>query len=67
MLGTDFALAWAMTCANDIILGNVSLPCDNCGPPPGATPLPGAMALFAGGLGVLGMVGYRRRKRAARA
>jgi hypothetical protein len=66
LLGTDFALAWAMTCANDIILGNVSIPCDHCGPPPGQTPLPGAMALFAGGLGVLGMVGYRRRKRAIR-
>jgi hypothetical protein len=32
--------------------------------PPAVTPLPGAMALFAGGLGALGLFGWRKRRRA---
>jgi hypothetical protein len=35
--------------------------------PATATPLPAALPLFAGGLGVLGFAGSRRRKRAAKA
>jgi hypothetical protein len=35
--------------------------------PATATPLPAALPLFAGGLGVLGFAGFRRRKRAAKA
>ena len=62
MLGTEFGLAWAMTCANDIILGNVSLDCPTCTPPPGATPVPGALPLFISGIGVLGFLARRRRR-----
>lgn len=60
LLGNSFALAWAMTCANDIILGNVDLP-------PGETfqtPLPAAFPLFASGSVLLGFLGWRRRKKA---
>ncbi len=32
-----------------------------------ATPLPAALPLFAGGLGALGMLGWRRKKKSARA
>ncbi len=51
-LGNTFALAWAMTCANGAIQGQVNL-----------TPIPAALPLFASGLGFLGFVGLRRRKR----
>jgi hypothetical protein len=33
--------------------------------PPSATPLPAALPLFAGGLGALAMLGWRRKRRAA--
>ena len=33
--------------------------------PPIATPLPGALPLFAGGLGALGLLGWRRKRKAA--
>lgn len=59
LLGSSFALAWAMTCANDVIQGQVTLP----DPPPSATPLPAALPLFAAGLGVIGFLGSRRRKK----
>jgi hypothetical protein len=65
LLGDDFALQWAMTCANDVILGNIQIP-DN-GPNPPGTPLPGALSLFAGGLGILGFLGSRRKKRVVEA
>jgi hypothetical protein len=65
-LDDTFTFAWAMTCANDIILETVTLPCDTCAPPPGETPLPGALSLFAGGLGVLGFLGNRRKRRMAK-
>ena len=32
---------------------------------PIATPLPGALPLFAGGLGALGLLGWRRKRKAA--
>jgi len=35
--------------------------------PPAPTPIPGALSLFAGGLGVLGLVGRRRKRIAATA
>jgi hypothetical protein len=52
MLGDDFALAWAMTCGNDVIQGQVSIP----EPPTYALLLTGI--LFAGALRT-----WRRRKR----
>jgi hypothetical protein len=58
------AVSLAMSCANDIIQGVA----DFSALVPGgglATPLPAALPLFATGLGVLGVVGFRR-KRAAR-
>jgi hypothetical protein len=33
--------------------------------PPSATPLPAAVPLFAGGLGALGLLGWRRKRKAA--
>jgi hypothetical protein len=33
--------------------------------PPVATPLPGTLPLFAGGLGALGLLGWRRKRKAA--
>lgn len=65
LLGSTLALAWAMTCGNDAILGNVTPDterCPNCAPPPGDTPVPAALPLFASGLGVLGLVINRRRR-----
>jgi len=51
-LGNYFALAWAMTCANGVIQGQVNM-----------TPVPAALPLFASGVGFLGFFGLRRRKR----
>ena len=34
-------------------------------PAPGATPLPAALPLFASGLGALGLLGWRRKRKAA--
>lgn len=53
------------------IAGNTGLVgatlCTNCeAPPPNNTPLPGALPLFTGGMGVLGFLGWRRKRRAAR-
>jgi hypothetical protein len=65
LLGSTFALEWAMTCGNDVILGNVTpemVPCTNCAPPPGQTPLPAALPLFASGLGLIGYAAGRRKR-----
>jgi hypothetical protein len=34
-------------------------------PPTAVTPLPGALPLFATGLGALGLLGWRRKRKAA--
>ena len=52
----SISISWAMTCANDIIQGVVD-----------PTPLPGALPLFAAGLGVLGFAASRRRRNATTA
>jgi hypothetical protein len=63
LLGTDFALSWAMTCGNDVIIGNVALPNPGPGPGPDPVPLPAGFILFATGAAALGLL--RRRGRAA--
>ena len=63
-LGDTFTFAWAMTCANDIIMNTVTLVCDDCGNT-NQVPVPGALPLFAGGLGLFGYMAHRRKRRAA--
>jgi hypothetical protein len=62
-LGSDIAISWAMTCANDVIQGTADF---LLGPPngSGAAPLPPSLPLFAAGLGLLGIATLRRRTRA---
>jgi hypothetical protein len=62
LLGNTFALAWAMTCANDVIQGQVQL---GSGDLTGTTPLPAALPLFATGLGMIGLLGWRRKRKEA--
>ena len=65
-LDGDIAISWAMTCANDIIQGTTTgFPV--LGPPGhmGATPLPAALPLFATGLGAMGLLGWRRKRKNA--
>lgn len=35
-----------------------------CAPPPGQTPIPGALPLFSGGVGLIGLLGWRRKRKA---
>jgi hypothetical protein len=55
-----FTLAWAMTCANDVIYATIFPPPINNNNP---TPLPAALPLFASGLGLIGLLRMRRHKR----
>jgi hypothetical protein len=61
LLGNTFALSWAMTCANDVIQGLVTLSSTDLTP----TPLPAALPLFAGGFGILALFGRRKKRRVA--
>ena len=54
------ALAWAMTCGNDVIIAEY-IPTGGGGQ--GQTPIPAALPLFATGLGGLGLVGWRRKRK----
>lgn len=58
-LGTAESVSFAGT-ANFVVYDDITLGSSN--PGPGATPLPATLSLFAGGLGVLGMVARRRKK-----
>jgi hypothetical protein len=60
--GSTFGLAWAMTCANDVVMGTVQVPERGSD-----TPIPGALPMFAAGLGLFGYLNHRRRKQAAKA
>ena len=62
LLGNSFALLWAMTCANDVLQGEVVFAGTEEFP---STPLPAALPLFASGLGALGLLGWRRKRKAA--
>jgi hypothetical protein len=59
---TAFTLAWAMTCANDVILASVVIPRDSIV----VTPVPAGLLLFFSGLTGLGFLG-RFRSRATKA
>jgi hypothetical protein len=66
LLGTDFLVAWAMTCANDVIMADVRL---DVPPPPaphggGEVPLPPTMILFLSGLAGLAALRRGGRRRA---
>jgi hypothetical protein len=60
LFGNSFALSWAMTCANDVIQGQVILPSTDL-----TTPLPGALPMFSAGLGMLGLMGWRKKRKKA--
>jgi hypothetical protein len=64
LIGYDFALSWAMTCANDIIQGMVEFPGD-----PGEitdAPLPAALPLLAVALVAIGGLSRWKRRRSSR-
>ena len=64
-LGTDFALAWAMTCANDVIQGQVNGVAMQLGPQVAAVPEPSTWAMMILGFAGVGLMAYRRRTTAA--
>jgi hypothetical protein len=62
ILGDSFALSWAMTCANDIIEGQVILP---PGGNTGGVPEPTTWAMMIMGFAALGVAAHRRKRRDA--
>src|ERR1039458_8413889 len=67
LLADNFTFAWAETCANDIILGSTTLTSSSGGGTQSATPLPAALPLFATGLGALGLLARRKKRKGAAA
>jgi hypothetical protein len=55
---TSLTLAWAMSCANDIILTTANLPADQTPD----VPLPAGLVLLGSALGGLGFMSRRRAK-----
>jgi hypothetical protein len=55
LLGNDFALSWAMTCANDVIQGQVT--------GVAAVPEPSTWAMMILGFAGVGFMGYRRTRK----
>jgi hypothetical protein len=49
---------------NGVPVGNVLLGSLTMTDPPAPTPLPGALPLFGGGLGAMGLLGWRRKRKA---
>ena len=64
-LGSDFALSWAMTCANDVIQGQVNGVAMQLGPQVAAVPEPSTWAMMILGFAGVGFMAYRRRNQAA--
>jgi len=63
-LADSFTLAWAMTCGNDIILVTATEHAENANSL-NPTPIPAALPLFMSGLGVVGLLSRKRRKKLA--
>jgi len=63
LFGDGFALAFAITCANDVIAGDVIIPPSNIA----RTPLPATALLMGSVLGAGGFVGRWRRRKQAKA
>ena len=60
-LADTFFLAWEMTCANDVIFAQGTLHAT------GTTPLPAGLPLFMSGLGLIGLLAKKRKRRAVAA
>lgn len=60
LLGYDFAFSWAMTCANDVIQGQVDIP-----PFTRGVPEPSTWAMMILGFAGVGFMAYRRRAKPA--
>jgi hypothetical protein len=60
LLGNDFAFAWAMTCANDVIQGQVNIPSGV-----GGVPEPSTWAMMILGFCGLGFMAYRRKPKSS--
>lgn len=55
------------TGTGNIRIDDINVVANAASPPPAVTPLPGAVSLFVSGLGTLGMLGWRRKRKKASA